>query len=159
MEQGYSQMVPIFMGGNSDFAFWWLQVNLAKSNWCLQKFLSRNVSSKYNRSGLWWNLWIAEYYFKGLNFRGYKLSQFCKFFLAIAKVYTREIVFSVPFMKVNPRNFTLEVTRKILIKNAEKWSILAWKSENLAKISRNRESLYPRNIWMGPFAKGYTRES
>ena len=26
------QMVPIFMGGNCDFEFWWLQVYLAKSS-------------------------------------------------------------------------------------------------------------------------------
>ena len=33
------------------------------------------------------------------------------------------------------------------------------KSENLAEIFLDRESLYRLNFWMGPFAKVYIRES
>ena len=56
------------------------------------------------------------------------------------------IFMAIVSWKPNLRNRTFEITRKILVKNTEKWSKFVWKSEKIAKISIDQESLYSQKL-------------
>ena len=89
--------------------------------------------------------------FAAINFRDFAI-----FFGVRESLYPRNRLFSATRESLYPRNLTFEVTLEILIKKYKKWSKFTWKSENLAEIFLDRESLYQLNFWMGPFAKVYT---
>ena len=75
-------------------------------------------------------------YFIGINFHNFAI-----FFGVRESLYPRNRIFSATRESLYPRNRTVEVTRAILNKNSQKMVKICMKSENLAEISLDRESL------------------
>ena len=105
----------------------------------------------YTTWTLSWAPLSSPYYFIGIKFRDLAI-----FFCVRESLYPRKCLFSATRESLYSRNLTFEVTREILIENTKKLSKFAWKSENLAEISLDCESLYPKNLWIGPFANVYS---
>ena len=100
----------------------------------ISHFSNFDVSSvrQYNKIFVWEKSYFSNQYFNGINFRD--LSTFLHIHQSLYRILsaTPESFYT--------RNRTFEVTREILIENTEKWSKLAWKSENFAEIYLDCES-------------------